>query len=139
MQLEGHRMGRFTIAALALGAALSVGACKKDGPAGGTSADENLPMAAIKEAKEIFAQRCVTCHGASGKGDGVGAAALNPKPRDLTLPDWQKGVGDAHIEKIILSGGPAVGKSVAMPPNPDLDRKPLVLKALRAHVRGLGK
>ena len=121
-------------------AATALGACKKDGASSGPAAsDENLPMAAVKEAKEIFASRCVTCHGAAGKGDGIGAAALNPKPRDLSSKDWQKTVADAHVEKIILEGGPAVGKSVAMPPNPDLARKPLVVKALRAHVRSLGQ
>src|SRR5258706_13907311 len=117
-------------------AAAALGACKKD--EGGGGSDDNLPMAAVKEAQEIFTSRCVTCPGAGGKGDGAGAAALNPKPRDFTLKDWQKSVNDAHIEKIIVGGGPSVGKSVGMPPNPDLDRKPLVVKALRAHVRTLG-
>ena len=27
-----------------------------------------VPEAAMKEAKDIFAQRCVTCHGAGGQG-----------------------------------------------------------------------
>ncbi len=30
-----------------------------------------------------YAQYCVECHGATGKGDGPAAAALNPKPVDL--------------------------------------------------------
>ena len=34
--------------------------------------------------KAVFAQYCGSCHGAAGKGDGAGAAALNPKPKDLT-------------------------------------------------------
>jgi mono/diheme cytochrome c family protein len=97
-----------------------------------------IPEAAMKEAKEIFTQRCSTCHGASGKGDGAVAAALNPKPRDLSGADWQKSVTDEHIEKIILGGGAAVGKSPMMPPNPDLESKPDVVRALRQLVRGYG-
>src|SRR5687767_6078811 len=31
------------------------------------------------EAKKLFKARCVVCHGQNGKGDGPGAAALNPK------------------------------------------------------------
>ena len=40
--------------------------------------------AAAKEAASIFASRCSLCHGMGGKGDGSGAAGLNPKPRDYT-------------------------------------------------------
>jgi len=78
------------------------------------------------------------CHGASGKGDGPVGAALNPKPRDLGDPVWQKSVTDEHIEKIIQGGGSAVGKSPLMPANPDLNAKPDVVKALRAMVRKFG-
>ncbi|MFN0061591.1 MAG: c-type cytochrome [Myxococcaceae bacterium] len=93
--------------------------------------------AARAEAKQVFEQRCATCHGVSGKGDGAASAALNPKPRDFQDTAWQKSVTDAHIEKIIAEGGPAVGKSPLMPPNPDLTGKPVV-PALREWVRGLG-
>lgn len=96
------------------------------------------PPAAVKEADQIFKSRCTTCHGAGGKGDGAAAVALNPKPRDLTDAAWQKSVDDAHIEKIILNGGPAVNKSPLMPANPDLSAKPDVIHALRDMVRGLG-
>jgi mono/diheme cytochrome c family protein len=90
------------------------------------------------EAKTIFDSRCTTCHGAAGKGDGAAAAALNPKPRDLSSAEWQNSVTDEHIEKIIVSGGPAVGKSPLMPPNPDLAGKAAVVQELRKLVRGLG-
>ena len=91
----------------------------------------------MKEAKEIFSARCTVCHGASGKGDGPGAAALNPKPRNFTDPEWQKSVNDEYIEKIIQFGGIAVGKSAMMPGNPDLGSKPEVVKGIRATVREL--
>ncbi len=89
-------------------------------------------------AKEIFAARCTACHGTSGKGDGAAAAALTPKPRDYTSKDWQASVTDAQLKKVIVGGGAAVGKSAAMPPNPDLEGKP-ELDGLVAIVREFGK
>jgi mono/diheme cytochrome c family protein len=82
-------------------------------------------------------QRCSTCHGPNGAGDGPGAADLNPKPRNLQDAAWQASVDDAYIEKIIKLGGTGVGKSAAMPPNPDLAANEPVVKALRAKVRNI--
>lgn len=98
-----------------------------------------LPVteAARKEAADIFASRCATCHGAGGEGNGPASQGLNPKPRNFHDPDWQKSVDDAHLDKIIQYGGGAVGKSPAMPPNPDLVAKPEVVAALRQHIRSL--
>lgn len=100
------------------------------------SADE-IPAAAKAEADTVWQQRCSTCHGPEGKGDGAAAVALNPKPRNFTLEDWQKSVTDEHIEKTIVEGGQAVGLSPLMAANPDLASKPDVVKALREHVRSL--
>src|SRR5579871_2236569 len=36
----------------------------------------------IKEGKTLYTSYCTPCHGDKGKGDGVAAAALNPKPAD---------------------------------------------------------
>ncbi|MBK9259881.1 MAG: c-type cytochrome [Polyangiaceae bacterium] len=107
--------------------------CGKDGGGGGDSIDP----ATQAEAAKIYMQRCSTCHGPNGAGDGPGAAALNPKPRNLQEAAWQSSVDDAYIEKIIKLGGPGVGKSAAMPPNPDLASNEPVVKALRAKVRAL--
>jgi len=91
---------------------------------------------AVAEAKKIFDTRCVPCHGATGAGDGPALAGLTPKPANFKSAEWQAKVTDDHIEKIIAYGGMAVGKSAAMPPNPDLDGKPVV-PALRSLIRGL--
>lgn len=40
--------------------------------------------AAVAAGKKSAETNCVTCHGASGKGDGVAAAALTPKPANWT-------------------------------------------------------
>jgi len=89
------------------------------------------------EAKEIFASRCANCHGVNGAGNGPAAAGLDPKPRNFHDPVWQASVTDEHIEQTIQYGGAAVGKSPAMPSNPDLTSKPEVVAALRAYVRSL--
>lgn len=102
-----------------------------------TSQAEQVPAAAMKEAEDVWKTRCSTCHGTSGKGDGPAGVALNPRPRDLGAEEWQKSVTDEHIEKIIVGGGPAVGKSPLMPPNPDLAGKADVVKGLRVMVRNL--
>jgi mono/diheme cytochrome c family protein len=89
------------------------------------------------EAKQIFSTRCMTCHGPEGAGDGPASAGLTPPPRNFQEAGWQASVTDDHIEKIIKFGGAAVGKSPAMPPNPDLVARPEVVTALREHVRSL--
>jgi mono/diheme cytochrome c family protein len=89
-------------------------------------------------AKELFEARCSPCHGMSGKGDGPAAAALNPKPRDYTNKSWQGSITDEELKKVIVGGGASVGKSPAMPPNPDLAGKP-ELDGLVAVVRSFGK
>lgn len=90
------------------------------------------------QANDIFSSRCAVCHGPDGLGNGPGAANLNPKPRNFHDKVWQKAVTDEEIEKAILYGGSAVGKSPLMVPNPDLQSQPAVVAALREHVRQLG-
>ncbi|MBW1755364.1 MAG: c-type cytochrome [Deltaproteobacteria bacterium] len=93
----------------------------------------------VATAKDIYTNRCTVCHGATGKGDGDGSAALDPKPRDFTEAEWQSSVTDEHLQKIIVYGGIAVGKAATMPANPDLDAKPEVVAELIKLIRGLAK
>jgi len=119
-----------------------VAACKK--PEGGTSESQAAPTATSstaaaggeEEAKDLFKTRCVPCHGEQGKGNGPGAAALNPKPRNYTDATWQASVTDEQLKKTIVYGGAAVGKSPNMPANPDLDGKDAELNGLVAIIRG---
>ena len=80
--------------------------------------------------------RCALCHGVSGAPSGPDSGDLS-RSRATSSTRWQASVTDAHIEKIIVEGGAAVGKSAVMPPNPDLVGKPEVVAALRAYVRKL--
>jgi mono/diheme cytochrome c family protein len=89
------------------------------------------------QAKEVFSQRCVMCHGDQGKGDGPGGAVLDPKPRNFHDEKWQKSVTDAQIKKAILNGGAAVGKSPLMIANPDI--QPAVADALVKMIRQFGQ
>lgn len=65
---------------------------------------------------------CAACHGASGAGDGVAAAALNPKPASFaagtfrldTDGDGQTG-SDTDLANVIKNGGAKYGGNVAMP------------------------
>lgn len=108
-------------------------------PAGGT---QGKPAAAAgagvgeQKARDLFLSLCSTCHGSSGHGDGPGAAAINPKPRSFADVAWQDSVTDEHIQKVIVFGGAAVGKSPFMPAQPDLKSQPDVLVALTRIVRG---
>jgi mono/diheme cytochrome c family protein len=94
---------------------------------------------ARKEASDIFKDRCVTCHGEQGRGDGPGASNLMPKPMDFHNSNWQVSVSDADIAKAIVKGGSAVGLSSQMQPNPDLEDKPGVVAALVARIRQWAK
>ena len=38
----------------------------------------------LKNAKILYISNCAPCHGNTGKGDGIAAAALKPKPADHT-------------------------------------------------------
>lgn len=124
---------RLTLAVLVASPLLLSAGCNKK------PADDAISPEAKKEAEDLFATRCMTCHGAQGHGDGPASAGLTPKPRNFSDKVWQSAVTDAHLENIIQFGGVAVGKSPTMPPNPDLVSKPAVVKALRAHIRTLGK
>ena len=68
------------------------------------------------DAKATFGTVCGTCHGLEGKGDGVAAAGLNPKPAAFGDPEFWKTRDEAHIKKVIKEGGAAVGKSPMMAP-----------------------
>jgi mono/diheme cytochrome c family protein len=92
----------------------------------------------VTAAQTLFNERCVVCHGAEGKGNGVAAGALNPKPRNYTDAAWQATVTDDQLRKTIKLGGAAVGKSPLMPASPDLDDKPEVVEGLVRIVRKFG-
>ena len=135
---------RIAVPAILLGALVLTVGCKggsSSGSASGSSSTKSVSITAAdrKEAHELFTLRCAACHGQFGRGDGPGAAGLNPKPRNYADAVWQKTVTDEEIEKAIVYGGAAVGKSLQMVANPDLQAKPGVVAALREKVRKFGE
>jgi hypothetical protein len=115
------------VCALLVGALL-VGACG-DPPL--------APEAARARASTIWAERCVPCHGANGRGDGPGAKLLPVKPRNFGDGAWQRSTDDARIAQVIVDGGMSVGLDRNMAANPDLRTKPEVVAALVELIRGL--
>ncbi len=72
--------------------------------------------------KHTVEKACTACHGDSGKGDGPGAAALNPKPADWTSAKAQQQSDGCLFWKITTGRG-------AMPPwaaLPETDRWQIV-------------
>jgi len=127
----------------------AVAACSKPSPATSDQAEPQPPTntvavagggagggggGAAAKAKEIFSNRCTPCHGPEGRGDGPASASLTPPPRNFHDKSWHATIDDAYIEKIIKYGGAAVGKSPAMPGNPDLNDA-VVVAELRTLVR----
>ncbi len=87
----------------------------------------------IAQGKELYQNQCVICHGAAGKGDGVAAAGLNPKPRNFTATDgWKNGRKPSQIYGTLTKG---LGGMPAFASSPPDDRWGLVhyVRTLGAH------
>jgi mono/diheme cytochrome c family protein len=77
--------------------------------------DGEAAMAQEFDAAGQYQAVCATCHGATGAGDGPGAAALDPKPSNFGDPSFWAERSDEDLVKVIREGGVAVGKSPLMP------------------------
>ena len=53
---------------------------------------------------QVYAQRCVLCHGATGHGDGPASASLNPKPRNHTDGSYMNGRTSDELLQVIREG-----------------------------------
>jgi mono/diheme cytochrome c family protein len=87
---------------------------------------------------------CASCHGPSGAGDGVAAAALNPKPANFAAGAFRldaNGNGtpgeDADLAEVIKKGGGAFGGNAAMPARGDFSDDEIA--SLVAYIRSLKK
>ena len=137
--MRGKKSWVVVVASGLLAVVMGVAACKKDEE---SQAAQILGVVVTQpdrvEADSIFATRCQPCHGATGAGDGPASNGLSPKPRNFHDASWQASVTTEHVTKIIRYGGASVGKSAAMPANPDLVDKGGVVAALTGKVRGFG-
>ena len=121
------KTGRWIAGLLVSAAGMS--ACTSGGSSSGNDADP------VRAAQALYAQRCASCHGPKGAGDGPLARSLPVPPRQFTNASWQARVSDEMIERAILHGGESVGMSALMPPNPDLSSDRPVLKGLVGLIR----
>jgi mono/diheme cytochrome c family protein len=69
----------------------------------------------IAEGKKLYASNCSSCHGDTGRGDGIAGKALPAKPADHTNGAFMNALSDKWLTDIIAKGGGAVGKSNFMP------------------------
>ena len=70
----------------------------------------------LRLGKQVFQHYCLICHGETGAGDGFNAFNIDPHPRDLSDPAFQKAKTDADLADAIRRGGVGVGLSSMMPP-----------------------
>lgn len=63
-----------------------------------------VPADPIAHGQQVYAARCVLCHGPEGKGDGPASAALNPKPRNHTDGVYMKSRTDEDLLAVIRDG-----------------------------------
>ena len=123
---------RGTLPAAAIGAALLLGAaaCGRTpsapaapsgsaaapAPATETQRPPEPPAYEARLGREIYAHYCQTCHGETGAGDGFNAFNLDPHPRDLSDPEFQRKKSAADLRDAVRRGGSGVGLSPLMPP-----------------------
>lgn len=71
-------------------------------------ASSSMPDTSDLGAK-VYARNCALCHGPNGKGNGPGAVALNPKPRDHTDAAYMNSRTDEQLLDVIRNGKPGTG------------------------------
>ena len=92
-------------AGVTLAAGQSATAPKKGGNPEAAKQANPVPATpeSIAAGKRAYTQLCANCHGASGRGDGSGAAA-GSQPADLTDAAWDYGASDGEIYAVIHDG-----------------------------------
>ncbi len=107
-------------------------------PAAAATASPTVPPYEVRIGQAVYRRYCETCHGATGAGDGFNAFNLDPRPRDLSDPAFQKKKTDAELTDAVQRGGAGVGLSALMPPwGHTLSRRELADVVL--YVRTLGR
>lgn len=71
-----------------------------------SSAAPAKSQALLDKGKTSFLTNCMACHGEKGAGDGPGAAALNPKPRNYAKDPFKQGDKPDEIFNTLSKGVP---------------------------------
>jgi mono/diheme cytochrome c family protein len=113
-----------------------------EAPAATTTAATTTAATDTDAGAKVFQSYCLTCHGPAGKGDGIAAAALNPKPANFAAGAFKYDVngngtkGDIDdIKAIVHDGAAKHGGSPLMAPWPMLS--PDQLQAVATYVKSL--
>jgi cytochrome c5 len=77
------------------------------------------------DGKVVYDTRCAACHGATGQGDGPGAAIFKTKPQDFANPAFWQGNVDQKIYQAVTMGYGEMGK---------MDLSPDEIKAVSAYI-----
>jgi mono/diheme cytochrome c family protein len=67
----------------------------------------------LNAGKQLYADNCIACHGAGGRGDGVVGSTLDPRPADLAAIVRMPMASDGYLYWSIAEGGASFG--TAMP------------------------
>ena len=58
----------------------------------------------LANGKKVYADKCLKCHGATGKGDGPKADTLEKKPADYTDKKKMGQFTDAQLKQVVVDG-----------------------------------
>jgi len=85
-----------------------------------------LPLCAaadVAKGKALFQEKCASCHGPEGAGDGPVAAVLPPdsvKPRNFQKEAFKVATDEAKFKDLVTKGGPAFGLNPLMAGQPGM-------------------
>lgn len=103
-------------AALLVSACLLVTACGRPAGAPRVVARSRPSAYELRLGKQVYQRYCSGCHGDTGAGDGFNSFNLDPHPRDLGDPKFQKSKSNVDLADAIRRGGSGVGLTSLMPP-----------------------
>lgn len=81
-------------------------------PTGETEPAVNAPSASISihgsliqaDGKKLFKDECASCHGKQGRGNGRAGRDMDPRPTDITKPEFLDEKSDEELFKAIIEG-----------------------------------
>ena len=72
------------------------------------SAESGFAQGNLIRGRALYGANCASCHGESGKGDGLRAAELQQKPIDFTDPQVMGAITPQKFEKSVVQGLPNI-------------------------------
>jgi high-affinity iron transporter len=87
----------------------------------GSEAALELPRKTIDlaQGRRLYERNCASCHGLAGRGDGVAARGMNPKPPAIGDAQTMRDVSPATMYRIVsvgIAGTPMTGYAAAFTP-----------------------